>query len=398
MAVIESRVNPRSAEFRANAAAMAGLVDDLRAKVAEVERGGGERARERHPGPRQAPPPRPGARGPRPRRPLPGALPARGVGHVRRRRSVREPHHRGRAGERGRVRGHRERRDGEGRDLLPDGGQEAPPGAGGRAGEPPAVHLPRGLGGRVPPPPGPGVPGPRALRAGLLQPGEHVGAGDPPDRGRDGVVHRGRRLRARDVRREHHRPAAGNHLPRGAAAGEGRDRRGGDGGGARRRGRPFPAVRGHRPLRPRRPPRARHREALHRPPQPEEERAPRRARARAPPLRSGRDRGHRSQRPPPALRGSRDHRPDRGREPLPRIQAALRDHPRLRIRAPPRLPRGHSREPGDSLLRVLPQGGPLHRAVRAARHAPRVPPEHHRLHGGAQVRGGRESRRTERRW
>ena len=27
---------------------MAGLVDDLRAKVAEVERGGGERARERH--------------------------------------------------------------------------------------------------------------------------------------------------------------------------------------------------------------------------------------------------------------------------------------------------------------------------------------------------------------
>ena len=48
MAVIESRVNPRSAEYRANAAAMAALVEDLRAKVAEVERGGGERARARH--------------------------------------------------------------------------------------------------------------------------------------------------------------------------------------------------------------------------------------------------------------------------------------------------------------------------------------------------------------
>ena len=48
MAVIESRINPRSAEFRENARAMAALVENLRAKVAEVERGGGERARKRH--------------------------------------------------------------------------------------------------------------------------------------------------------------------------------------------------------------------------------------------------------------------------------------------------------------------------------------------------------------
>ena len=48
MAVIESRVNPRSAEFRENARAMGALVGDLRAKVAVVERGGGERARTRH--------------------------------------------------------------------------------------------------------------------------------------------------------------------------------------------------------------------------------------------------------------------------------------------------------------------------------------------------------------
>jgi hypothetical protein len=37
-------VNPRSAEFRANADAMRTLVQDLRAKAAEVELGGGAAA------------------------------------------------------------------------------------------------------------------------------------------------------------------------------------------------------------------------------------------------------------------------------------------------------------------------------------------------------------------
>jgi len=45
---IESRVNPRSEEFQANAACMQALVDDLQARVAEVRRGGGGKYQERH--------------------------------------------------------------------------------------------------------------------------------------------------------------------------------------------------------------------------------------------------------------------------------------------------------------------------------------------------------------
>ena len=45
MSVIKSQINPRSEEFRANAGAMRTMVDDLRAKAAEVSLGGGEAAR-----------------------------------------------------------------------------------------------------------------------------------------------------------------------------------------------------------------------------------------------------------------------------------------------------------------------------------------------------------------
>jgi 3-methylcrotonyl-CoA carboxylase beta subunit len=45
---IESRAKTRSAEFAANAAAMAALVADLRAKVAQVAGGGGAAARQKH--------------------------------------------------------------------------------------------------------------------------------------------------------------------------------------------------------------------------------------------------------------------------------------------------------------------------------------------------------------
>src|SRR5690348_11171455 len=48
MQVIKTQVNPRSAEFRANADAMRTLVEDLRSKAASVEQGGGATARERH--------------------------------------------------------------------------------------------------------------------------------------------------------------------------------------------------------------------------------------------------------------------------------------------------------------------------------------------------------------
>ena len=48
MPVIKSAVMPRSAEFKKNAEAMRAVVADLRAQVARVELGGGERARQRH--------------------------------------------------------------------------------------------------------------------------------------------------------------------------------------------------------------------------------------------------------------------------------------------------------------------------------------------------------------
>ncbi len=45
---LASRLNPRSAAFQTNAAAMAKLVAELRAQVAHIKLGGGERARDRH--------------------------------------------------------------------------------------------------------------------------------------------------------------------------------------------------------------------------------------------------------------------------------------------------------------------------------------------------------------
>ena len=48
MMPLESRLNPRSAEFQANAGAMQALVDDLQEKVARIAQGGGEEARKKH--------------------------------------------------------------------------------------------------------------------------------------------------------------------------------------------------------------------------------------------------------------------------------------------------------------------------------------------------------------
>jgi 3-methylcrotonyl-CoA carboxylase beta subunit len=45
---IESKLNPRGDDFKANAAAMQTIVDDLRAKVAAIAAGGGEAARNKH--------------------------------------------------------------------------------------------------------------------------------------------------------------------------------------------------------------------------------------------------------------------------------------------------------------------------------------------------------------
>jgi 3-methylcrotonyl-CoA carboxylase beta subunit len=48
MPALVSKLNPRSEEFKANAAAMRALVDDLNAKIAQIALGGGEAARAKH--------------------------------------------------------------------------------------------------------------------------------------------------------------------------------------------------------------------------------------------------------------------------------------------------------------------------------------------------------------
>ena len=48
MTKIKSALNPRSAEFQANADALKATVTDLQAEVSRVKLGGGERSRERH--------------------------------------------------------------------------------------------------------------------------------------------------------------------------------------------------------------------------------------------------------------------------------------------------------------------------------------------------------------
>ena len=48
MTVLQTQLNPRSAEFAANAQAMQAVVDDLRAHLERVAQGGGEAARAKH--------------------------------------------------------------------------------------------------------------------------------------------------------------------------------------------------------------------------------------------------------------------------------------------------------------------------------------------------------------
>ena len=154
------------------------LVDDLRARLARVRQGGSESARKKHTDrgkllvrdrvDRLLDPGSPFLElsplaaygmygsGPDDDYAVPSAGVVAGIGRV----------------SRPRVRDRRQRRDRQGRHLLPDDGQEAPARADHRRGEPPAVHLPRRLRRRVPADAGRGLPRPRALRPDLLQPGQ----------------------------------------------------------------------------------------------------------------------------------------------------------------------------------------------------------------------------------
>ena len=149
--------------------------------------------------------------------------------------------------------------DREGRHLLPDDGEEAPPRAGDRAREPAAVPLPGRQRRRLPAAPGRGLPRSRALRPDLLQPGPAVGARRPAGRAGHGLLHRRRRLRAGHERRDGDRQGHRHDLPGRSAAGPGGDRRGRHGRGARRRRGPHDPVRRRRPLRAGRRARAGHR-------------------------------------------------------------------------------------------------------------------------------------------
>ena len=176
VAVLTSQLDRDAEEFARRRERMEELVAELRERTAQVARGGGEKATERHRSRGKLP----GAGADRPARRsghrLPRAERARRLGAVRRRRAERRDRHGHRRRRGPRVRDRRERRDRQGRLVLPAHREEAPARAGGGGAEPAPVPLPRRLGRRVPAAPGRGLPRPRPLRPDLLQPGADVGA------------------------------------------------------------------------------------------------------------------------------------------------------------------------------------------------------------------------------
>ncbi len=247
MAILAAPVDTTSAEFRANANEMRALIADLERRRAEAALGGPERARERHTARGKLLPRERVLRLIDPGTPFLELVAARRERHVRGRDPWRRPDRRHRPRRGPRMRHHRQRRHHQRRHLLPDDGEEASARPGDRVREPAAVHLSRRFRRRQPAAPDRRVSRPRPLRPHLLQPGQSLGGGHRPDRGRDGLVHGGRRLRAGDVRRDDHRARAGHDLSRRPAAGEGRDRGGGERGRPWRRRRPCAALRRRRP-------------------------------------------------------------------------------------------------------------------------------------------------------
>ena len=202
---------------------------------------------------------------------------------------------------------------------------------------------------------------------------------------RDGLVHRRRRLRAGDVRRDDHRQGPGHDLPRRPAAREGGDRRSRHAGRAGRRRCAHAAVRAS-PTTTRRT--TTHALAIARrivaQPQPRQVSRRRRSPSRA----SRYD-------PPEELGGvipNDVRKPYDVREVIARIvdgseldefKHELRHDARHRLRAHLGLSRRHRREQRHPVLRIGAEGRALHRALRAARHPAAFPAEHHRVHGRA---------------
>ena len=195
---LRSAADPGSAAYRTNTEAHQALVAELRDKLAAAALGGGGQGPRAARRSRQAAAARPGRHPARPGLAVPGALAAGGRRAVRRRGARGRRDHRHRPGRRPRVRGRRQRRHGQGRHLLPDDGQEAPAGAGGRAAR---TGCPASTWST------PAAPSCRCrtrssptatTSAGSSTTRPRMSArGHPADRGRARLLHRRRRLRAR---------------------------------------------------------------------------------------------------------------------------------------------------------------------------------------------------------
>ena len=267
------------------------------------------------------------------------------------------------------MRDRRQRRHGQGRHLLPDDRQEAPPRAGDRAREPAAVPLPGRLGRRLPAAAGRGLPRPRALRPDLLQPGAAQLARHPADRAGDGLVHRRRRVRAGHVRRDGHRQGHRHDLPGRPAAGEGGHRRGGQrrgagrGGGAHRRRAAWPTTTRWTTSTPW-PSVARSWPGL------AGASRSRRGSARVPLSAIGQSGGAVRRHPgrsAPQLRRARGDRPPGRRQRVPRVQGPLRRDAGLRLRPDRGLPGRHPGQQRHPVQQLVAEGRPLRRAGQPAR-------------------------------
>ena len=271
-----------------------------------------------------------------------------------------------------------------------------------RAGDRPQNRLPCiylvDSGGAFLPHAGRGVPD-RGIPSGRIfyNQARTVSAETSADRRGDGLLHRRRRLRAGDERRNRHREGTGHDLPGRPAAGEGGHRRGGDcveelgGGDAMHRASPaWPTISPTTTATRWRSP------GIVGQPQP---------RAAAVAL-TGREPA--VIRPRRAVRHHAEgHAAVRRREviarivdgsELPRVQRPLRHDARHRFRPPARLSGRHRRQQRHPVRRVRAEGRALHRAVQPARHPAGVPAEHHRLHGRQESTSRAASPRTAPRW
>ena len=188
MTTLKSSISPTSPAFKSNAVAMAGLVQELRARMATAALGGDERSRKRHTERGKLLPRERVERLLDPGSPflelsplaaygmydgdIPGAGIITGIGRVAGRECVIVCN-----------------------DATVKGGTYYPMTVKKHLRaqeiaqrEPAAVHLSGRLRRREPAAPGRGVPRPRAFRPHLLQPGEHVGHGHSADRLRDGLA------------------------------------------------------------------------------------------------------------------------------------------------------------------------------------------------------------------